>query len=660
MASLPFCDSSSDDEDFHSMSAQGDSDAASHRSDEDDESVMAPPVHPCPQLQDAFEESIIEATQSPTDLPDPDTDAEMRRKRLLEAERDEDCPVVRWKQQPGAQYHPFVKLIAQLTFGMHLLKEGQAKSNQEVVKILQGHVNDVDMFLERTAEDFDLAIRDIEERIRYLKLPMQHMDVFEVMLDEKKFRTDLLNGNEKIERIIARTAKVMNAAMHDIHNGIKSTKELSTYLTRIEQRPRTDNPDIAEVFAAMRGNEQGWMSYLRDLRTKGDNLRNSLVILETVIAEIAKHAAAASRRNKTQGRQVSAGTQMSGTSSPLRSRFTRDMTPSTSRHSVRHSEVWLDKPLPKEPSSGRAAKQAAMAKPHPVPLSTRFEQPRQAVPAPPRVSAHDVIRPRTSSGASAREPTTNATESTRELSNFIRDCGPLRSNPPDAPRRPRSRARTNNATQAPSIPERHVRRSQSQNAAPATADPTNDRHTSRKPVAVAAHDDGTTPASSQTRSSMMRDGFSRRISKRLKSLPAPLMNTSRSSTPGPIKEFIPRPVDSAHSSERGKDDSEPDHVTPDRSERESSPELTALPVEKVDTASKKGTHGGHRLFPSPDPVSSTPRVLRRNRSADAKEFFTAFDGTSPQKPRSSRTSRSISLRRFFTHRKGGVEHVIVS
>ncbi|KAF2211168.1 hypothetical protein CERZMDRAFT_2923, partial [Cercospora zeae-maydis SCOH1-5] len=221
----------------------------------------------------------------------------MRRKKLLEAEREDDCPVVRWKQHPGAQYHPFVKLIAQLTFGMHLLKEGQAKSNEEVVKILQGHVNDVDMFLERTAEDFDLAIRDIEERIRYLKLPMQHMDVFEVMLDEKKFRTDLLNGNEKIERIIARTAKVMNAAMHDIHNGINSTKELSTYLARIELRPRLDNPDIAEVFAAMRGNEQGWMSYLRDLRTKGDNLRNSLVVLETVIAEIAKHAAAASRRN---------------------------------------------------------------------------------------------------------------------------------------------------------------------------------------------------------------------------------------------------------------------------------------------------------------------------------------------------------------------------
>ncbi|KAM3421951.1 hypothetical protein BST61_g2328 [Cercospora zeina] len=662
MASLPTCDSASEDDDFHSMSAQGDSDAASHGYDEDDGAsvIMAPPVHPCPQLQDAFEESIVEATHPPIESdPDPDTDAEMRRKKLLEAEREEDCPVVRWKQHPDAQYHPFVKLIAQLTFGMHLLQESQAKSNEEVVKILQGHVNDVDMFLERTAEDFDLAIRDIEERIRYLKLPMQHMDVFEVMLDEKKFRTDLLNGNEKIERIIVRTAKVMNAAMHDIHNGIKSTKELSTYLARIEQRPGTDNPDIAEVFAAMRGNEQGWMSYLRDLRTKGDNLRNSLVILETVIAEIAKHAAAASRRNKSQGRQVSAGTQVSATIPPLRSRFTRASTTVTSRASVRQSDVWLDKPLPREPSSGHALKQAAIAKPHPVPLSTRFEQPRQAVPTPPRASAQDVVRPRTSSGLSARGPTIKTTESTRELANFIRDCGPLRSNPPDAPGRSRSRARSLNKSQVPSIPKRHVRRSQSENAVPPIAEVAEDRHASQH-AANTTRDDGTAPATLQARSSTVRDAFSRRISKRLKTLPGPSLHTSRSSTPVPYKDFFPRPVDSAHCSERGREDVGTDQVSSDRSERESSPELTALPSENTDPAASRGTHGGHNLFPSPEPLRSTHGMLRRHHSVDAKEFFASLDAASPQKARSARTSRSISLRRFFTYRKGDVQHVIVS
>jgi hypothetical protein len=44
----------------------------------------------------------------------------------------------------------------------------------------------VDSFLERTWEDFDSANKDIEERIRYLNMPMKHAEVFEKMLDEKK------------------------------------------------------------------------------------------------------------------------------------------------------------------------------------------------------------------------------------------------------------------------------------------------------------------------------------------------------------------------------------------------------------------------------------------------------------------------------------------
>lgn len=187
MAFQQVSDHSSDDDEFHSLSVQGENDATSEYSDD---ALMAPPIHPCPQLQAAFEESILESTEH-TEAPDFDSgaDAEMRRRKLLDPHHEEDSAVVRWKQRPGAKYHPFVKLIAQLVFGMHLLKEGQAKSNEEVVKILQNHVNEVDGFLERTAEDFDLAIKDIEERIRYLKLPMQHMDIFEVMLDEKKFRS---------------------------------------------------------------------------------------------------------------------------------------------------------------------------------------------------------------------------------------------------------------------------------------------------------------------------------------------------------------------------------------------------------------------------------------------------------------------------------------
>ncbi|KAI7309511.1 hypothetical protein KC315_g12965, partial [Hortaea werneckii] len=175
----------SDDEEFHSIRSPGlqsehVAESASEEGDEDSESLMGPPAHPLPSLQGAFEESILESTQGEdanNTLAD-ESDAERRRQNLLDMQHFDDSWTTRWKQRPGAEYHPLLKLMAQIVFGMHLLQQQQAKSNEEVVRILQTHVNEVDGFLERTAEDFDLAIVDIEERIRHLKLPMEHLDVF--------------------------------------------------------------------------------------------------------------------------------------------------------------------------------------------------------------------------------------------------------------------------------------------------------------------------------------------------------------------------------------------------------------------------------------------------------------------------------------------------
>lgn len=94
--------------------------------------------------------------------------------------------MTKWKPRRGSKYHPYLKLIAQIVFGMHLLEREQAKSNAEVVRILQVHVDDVDAFLERTWADFEMANQDIEDRTRFLTLPMQHPSTFEKMLDEKK------------------------------------------------------------------------------------------------------------------------------------------------------------------------------------------------------------------------------------------------------------------------------------------------------------------------------------------------------------------------------------------------------------------------------------------------------------------------------------------
>jgi hypothetical protein len=138
---------------------------------------MARPLHPLPSLQGPFEESITDSIEIPAEDSDA-PDAATRRRNLLQANCCDDAAVAhgkRYKEKPGHKYHYTVKLMAQIVFGMHLLKENQAKSNEEAVKIMQKHVNEFDEFLERTSEDFELAIKDIDERTRYLRLPLQHM-----------------------------------------------------------------------------------------------------------------------------------------------------------------------------------------------------------------------------------------------------------------------------------------------------------------------------------------------------------------------------------------------------------------------------------------------------------------------------------------------------
>lgn len=483
---------SSEDE-FHSLSAQG---ADDDDDEDDDESVaMSPPKHPVAAFQGAFEESIVEATETAQESSaEGESDATMRRRRLLEGGERHEGVGTRWKHNPRAKYHPFVKLMAQIVFGMHLLQEGQAKSNEEVVRILKRHVNEVDSFLERTSDDFDLAIKDIEERVRYLKLPMQHMDVFEVMLDEKKFRTELLIGNEKIEKIVEKTAKAMDAAAVDVENGVRSVQELSQYLTRIEGLWPTAGGDCdttVQVFAAMRANEQGWHKYLRDLKTKGKNLRHALTTLEGVISEISKHAAAASRRNKPQSRTVSpALARPSATSSPLRSKFAKGGT--ASRKPAGGPGPWLDKPLPREPNAVAGAAKVADSKPHPVPFETRYEQPRQRIPTPgSRTSVNfGPLPPRTAVGP--REAHGQPRESLKELADFVRISGGLRSHPPDSGRKLNSSHSQGGARIITSATQKkQFRRSKSHGAISAVPE-WEWKATSTKPV-------GAVPANNETR-----------------------------------------------------------------------------------------------------------------------------------------------------------------
>ncbi|KAK1817453.1 hypothetical protein LTR12_008093 [Friedmanniomyces endolithicus] len=416
---------SESDEEYHSLSAH----ELDHGDDRDAESVAEPPVHPMPSLQGAFEESIMESTEEDESLLSGQSDAEVRRQKLLEARQYDDSWTTRWKQKPGARHHPLLKLMAQIVFGMHLLQQGQAKSDEAVVRILQTHVNEVDTFLEHTSEDFGLAIADIEERIRHLKLPMEHLEVFNAMLDDKKFRTQLLNGNDNIEKIIDRTAKAMNAALMDVRKGLQAAYELGKYLDSIKESWPRESNGIAEVPGAMRGNEQGWKKYLIDLQAKGTNLGSHLVQLGTVIGEMSKLAAAASRRSAPSQAKSSSRSVRSLPASPgLRSKFARDDVEPVPAIAL----ALLNKPLPREPDTVAGASRLAAPGFSPVPFAQRYEQPRQS-PSPNTRRVSNMPngtppRPRT---AGAPRDARMSSNGTSDLADFLKHSGPLNSNPPE-------------------------------------------------------------------------------------------------------------------------------------------------------------------------------------------------------------------------------------
>jgi hypothetical protein len=271
------------------------------RHDPDQPLENQPPQHPVPTMQGAFEESMME-TMAEIDEPEPDTrylraNSVSRRKMLLENEKYERTVAGKWKQKPGEKFHPLWKLVAQISFGMHLLHQKLAKSDDEVIKILQVHVDEIDGFLERTTEDFDLAQKDIDERISYLQLPLKHSEVFDNMLDDRAFRMAIVDGNEKIEHIVDRTAAAMKDALKDVQKGLDATRELGRFLVKLERQWDNRSEEHTSVYHAMVGNTEGWSRAFVTLQQKGNTLNVALAQLRGIIREIQRRAGIASRRN---------------------------------------------------------------------------------------------------------------------------------------------------------------------------------------------------------------------------------------------------------------------------------------------------------------------------------------------------------------------------
>ena len=258
------------------------------------------PKHPVSQLQGPFEESMLEAVDDePEDIYlDPIT----RRNTLLEAPTYTRVVAGRWKQKPGERFHPLWKLIAQISFGVHLLAEGMAKSEDEVMQILQAHVDEIDGFLERTTEDFDLAQEDILERLRCLKLPLSHPATFDRMLEDRNFRLSIVEGNEKIEHIVERTSQAMKDSLKDVQKGFDSTSCLETYLQGLAATWQRQSVEHEAVFVAMLGNVEGWRKAFMSLHLQGNKLGGSLKKLTDIINEMQARAGEVSRRLLHQAR----------------------------------------------------------------------------------------------------------------------------------------------------------------------------------------------------------------------------------------------------------------------------------------------------------------------------------------------------------------------
>ena len=252
------------------------------------------PRHPVPQLQGPFEESMAESINETIDNAKPDPIA--RRTMLIEGPTYQRVCAGRWKQKPGEKFHPLWKISAQMSFGIHLLAEGLAKSEDDVMNILQTHVDDVDGFLESTTEDFDLAQSDVSERLRYLKLPLEHVEVFDRMLEDRAFRVSIVEGNEKIEHIMERTSEATKDALKDIQKGLQATHALGNYLEKVNLSWTTRNEEHDAVFVAMVGNVDGWHRAFKELYHQGNMLGQSLIELAGIVSEMQRRAGVASRK----------------------------------------------------------------------------------------------------------------------------------------------------------------------------------------------------------------------------------------------------------------------------------------------------------------------------------------------------------------------------
>jgi hypothetical protein len=256
------------------------------------------PKHPIPSMQDAFAESLAEVTKGGSNKPKlRELDVKVRRERLLNQSAEDEPFDASWRYRPGQSQHEIAKLVAQISFGVYLLINGMANDNTQVINILQAHIDEVDEFLEVALEDLEAAVSELKDWMEQLQLPMANMVVFEEMLHDRTYRAEIIQRNEQVDHVLARTNVIMKQWDDDVDAGLVCTTSFNEWLNSIKTGSwRKDRSDLVDIYNAMKGNGAGWLSAFDEMNSKAQDMNGLIIKLMTTVAEVGKKAGEISRK----------------------------------------------------------------------------------------------------------------------------------------------------------------------------------------------------------------------------------------------------------------------------------------------------------------------------------------------------------------------------
>ncbi|KAF1946424.1 hypothetical protein EJ02DRAFT_450519 [Clathrospora elynae] len=274
--------------------------------DERDTRIMTAtfPIHPIPSMQAPFEESMLDATGETGHVPYVNSRKSIKTRQQLLCREDGVSELswnftynCHWRNNPRGKFHPLNKTAAQIIFGVHLLHQHMEKSVADVADILLKHVNELDSFLQRANEDLESSLKDMLFRHKCLKVPMEHVNEFDRLLEDRAYRVQLLDGNIVIERTIGRMSLMLNDYLIDINVFREANEDLDSYLLDIGDEWTCHNEDVGRIYTAMCGNTGGWSQFLQSLVARAERLGVVLVQVSSYCNEIEKRCGAASRRS---------------------------------------------------------------------------------------------------------------------------------------------------------------------------------------------------------------------------------------------------------------------------------------------------------------------------------------------------------------------------